>query len=172
MSNKLNRLRLAKLLMQFGEIETDKGQLIYEGELIEGTEVFIEKEGELVVAEDGEYKIEGKTLEVKDGVIVSIKEDEVQEEPTEPTEEPTDEAMEDETPIDEPTEPTVAELEEKIAELEAVIVEKDARIAELEAMLNEREEQLKMSVAKPAHKEIKEIVISNKENKVLRYFEK
>ena len=171
MSNKLNRLRLAKLLMQFGEIETDKGQLIYEGELIEGTEVFIEKEGELVVAEDGEYKIEGKTLEVKDGVIVTIKEDEVQEDPTDPIDEPTDEAMEDEVQED-PTEPTVAELEEKIAELEAVIVEKDARIAELEAMLNEREEQLKMSVAKPAHKEIKEIVISNKENKALRYFEK
>lgn len=170
MSNKLNRLRLAKLLMQFGEIETDKGQLIYEGELVEGTEVFIEKEGELVVAEDGEYKIEGKTLEVKDGVIVAIKEDEVQEEPTEPIDEPTDEAMEDETPQEET--PNVAELEAKIAELEAVIVEKDARIAELEAMLSEREEQLKMSVAKPAHKEIKEIVISNKENKVLRYFEK
>ena len=29
----INRLKLARMLMQFAEIETDKGKLTYEGEL-------------------------------------------------------------------------------------------------------------------------------------------
>lgn len=157
----INRLKLAKMIMKFGEVETDKGKLIYEGDLVEGVEVFTELDGELVPAENGEYQIEDKIYVVEDGKIAEIKEVEKEEEPAE---EP---IQQEETPEEGDK---VAELEAKIAELEAQIEEKDAKIAELEAQLGEKEEQLAMSVAKPAHKEVKDIIISNKDNKALKYF--
>lgn len=159
-------LKLAKMVMKFAEIETDKGALIYEGELAEGTEVFVEIEGELVPAEDGEYKFENKTITVTEGKVEKIVEEEVEEsiEPEDVNQE--EEPVEDEKPIEE----DVEALKARITELEAIIAERDARIAELEALLVEKEEQLAMSVAKPAHKEVKDIVITNKENKALRFF--
>lgn len=163
----INRLKLAKMLMQFAEIETDKGKLIYEGELVDGVEVFIEIEGELTPAPNGDYKFENKTITVEDGKVVKIVEEEVVDEPVEPENEPIKNA--EETP--EEVDPRIAELEAKITELEAIIAERDARIAELEALLVEKEEQLQMSVAKPAHKEVKDIIVTNKENKALRFFE-
>lgn len=161
-------LRLAKSLMSFGEVATNKGKLTYEGELVEGTEVFIETDEELVPAEDGEYEADGKIYVVAGGKIVEIREIE----PEEPTEEPKEEtpAELEETP--EEVDPRIAELEARIAELEAILAERDARIAELEAQLAEKEEQLQMSVAKPAHKEVKDIIVTNKENKALKYFQK
>ena len=65
----------------------------------------------------------------------------------------------------------IQELETLIAEKDVLITELNAKIAELEDELTKKTEQLKMSVAKPAHKEIKDIIISNKENKALRFFE-
>lgn len=153
-------LKLARMLMQFGEVETDKGMLTYEGDLAVGTEVFIEVDGELVPAENGEYKAEDKIYVIEEGKVAEIKEVEVEEPVEEPKEEPV--AMDD---------AKVAELEAKIAELEAQIVEKDAKIAELEAQVAEKEEQLQMSVAKPAHKEVKDVIVSTKENKALKYFQ-
>lgn len=158
-------LKLAKMVMKFAEIETDKGALIYEGELAEGTEVFVEIEGELVPAEDGEYKFENKTITVTEGKVEKIVEEEV-EENIEPEDIKQEEPVEDEKPIEE----DVEALKARITELEAIIAERDARIAELEAQLAEKEEQLAMSVAKPAHKEVKDLVITNKENKALKYF--
>ena len=70
--SKINRLKLAKLLLKFAEVETDKGLLTYEGELVVGNEVFIEKDGELIPAEDGEYVAVDKTIVVKDGKIAEI----------------------------------------------------------------------------------------------------
>lgn len=155
----INRLKLAKMLMQFAEIETDKGKLTYEGELVEGVEVFIEIEGELTPAPNGDYKFENKTITVEDGKVTKIVEEEVEDEPVK---------NEEETPV---KDDRVTELEAKVAELEAIIAERDARIAELEAEVAAKDEQLQMSVAKPAHKEVKDIIITNKENKALRFFE-
>lgn len=159
-------LKLAKMVMKFAEIETDKGALIYEGELAEGTEVFVEIEGELIPAPDGDYKFENKTITVTEGKVEKIVEEEVEEniEPEDINQE--EEPVEDEKPIEE----DVEALKARITELEAIIAERDARIAELEALLVEKEEQLAMSVAKPAHKEVKDLVITNKENKALKYF--
>lgn len=174
----INRLKLAKLIMKFAEIETDKGTLTYEGDLIEGVEVFIEKEGEgLVPAEDGEYVTEDKVIKVEGGVVTSITDitkDEGQEGEGEEVIEM--EGQEGEEPAE--TNDEVEGLKNQIQELETLIAEKDvlitelnAKIAELEDELTKKTEQLKMSVAKPAHKEIKDIIISNKENKALRFFE-
>lgn len=161
-------LKLAKMVMKFAEIETDKGALIYEGELAEGTEVFVEIEGELIPAEDGEYKFENKTITVTEGKVEKIVEEEVEKDPEEEPETGDNQPIENEETPEE--DDKVAELEAKIVELEAIIAERDARIAELEAQLAEKEEQLAMSVAKPAHKEVKDLVITNKENKALKYF--
>lgn len=88
--NKL--FKLAKLVMKFAEIVTDKATLTYDGELAEGVEVFVEKEGEFVAPEDGEYKTETQVITVEGGKVTKIEDIEVEEEPT--TEEPVEEPVE------------------------------------------------------------------------------
>lgn len=155
-------LRLAKMIMKFAEVETDKGALIYEGELAEGVEVFIEIEGELTPAPDGDYRADDQIITVAEGKVTKL---EIVE-----TEEPEAEPVKNAEETPEEVDPRIAELETKITELEAIIAERDAHIAELEAQLVEKDEQLQMSVAKPAHKEVKDIIVTNKENKALRFF--
>ena len=152
---KIERLKLAKMLLQFKEIATDNGTLVLEGEVVEGVEVFIEKEGELVPAETGVYKNDGLIITITDGIITEV-----------------EEVEKEEVVVEDPIEPTedVEFLKNKITELEALLAERDARIAELEALMVEKDEQLKMSVVEPVHKVIKDIIITNKENKALKYF--
>ncbi len=81
------KMALRALLMKAGEVETDKGKLIYEGELQVGTEVYTEKvegeEIEVVPAPDGSYETSDKVIEVEDGKVKSI-EDKGEEETEEP----------------------------------------------------------------------------------------
>lgn len=159
--SKINRLKLAKLLLKFAEVETDKGLLTYEGELVVGNEVFIEKDGELIPAEDGEYVAEDKTIVVKDGKIAEIvmKEDE----------QPVPIEGED---IEKPTDNTIKEDEKevKIAELEAVIAEKDKEIESLKAEIEEMKTKLQMSTDKSPKEKMKEIEDAIKQNPALKYF--
>jgi hypothetical protein len=153
-------LKLAKMLMKFAEVETDNGKLIYEGELAEGVEIFVEDEnGEMIAAPNGEYKTEDKVITVEDGKVIKIEDIVVEDPQPEPVEDPVE--------MDEERE---AELLAEIETLKAEIAEKDARIAELEAQIAEKDEQLKMSVEKPAHIDVKDSTVKNKENKALRYF--
>ena len=161
------RLKLAKMLQAFGEQNTDKGILMYEGELAIDVEVFIQDEaGEVVPAPDGEYKSEdGKVIVVSGGKVAELKEAEkpAEEAPVEQAEEPIEEAPKEEPQPD------------KVAELEAIIAEKDAEIeklkAEIEAMKAENTELKMSSDAKPAATEIKDIKLgSEKENKALKFF--
>ena len=86
-------------------ITTDKGELTYNGELAVGTEVFVVGEnGESIPAEDGDYKIDGKTIKVVDGKVSEIVEDA-------PVSEPASESAE------------IAELKAQIKELKAKIEE-------------------------------------------------
>ena len=159
--SKINRLKLAKLLLKFAEVETDKGLLTYEGELVVGNEVFIEKDGELIPAEDGEYVAEDKTIVVKDGKIAEIvmKEDE----------QPVPIEGED---VENPTDNTIKEDEKdvKIAELEAVIEEKDNEIESLKAEIEEMKTKLQMSTDKSPKEKMKEIEDAIKQNPTLKYF--
>ena len=159
--SKINRLKLAKLLLKFAEVETDKGLLTYEGELVVGNEVFIEKDGELIPAEDGEYVAEDKTIVVKDGKIAEIvmKEDE----------QPVPIEGED---VENPTDNTIKEDEKdiKIAELEAVIKEKDNEIESLKAEIEEMKTKLQMSTDKSPKEKMKEIEDAIKQNPALKYF--
>ena len=161
-----NILKLRKMILQLAEVATDKAVLIYENELAEGVEVFVEQEGEFVPAPDGEYEAEDKFIVVAEGKVAEIR---VKEAPA-PEEEP--EEVKEETP-EEPTEDErIAEMQAKLDELNALLAERDARIAELEALLAEKDaeitaqkELLNMSSDKPA----KEVVKKASEG-ALKYF--
>ena len=111
-------------------IATDKGELLYEGELAEGTEVFVaDEEGNRTPAEDGDYILEdGRTLKVAEGKVTEIAEAET------PTEE--------ETPAE----------SEEVAALKA---ENEALKAEV-AILKSQVETLKATpMAHAAHEEVR-----------------
>lgn len=166
--SKINRLKLARMLMKFAEVETDKGLLTYEGELEVGNEVFIEKDGELIPAEDGEYVAGDKTITVKDGKIAEIVEVEIEvEKPA-----PEDRVMIEGEDVENPTDNTIKEDEKdvKIAELEAVIVEKDKEIESLKTEIEEMKTKLQMSTDKSPKEKMKEIEDAIKQNPALKYF--
>ena len=129
------KLTLQKLLLQFGEVSTDKGLLEYTGEeLVVGAEVFIEGNP----APDGEYKIaEDKVIVVADGKVAEIKEPAPEPEPEPAPEVPVEAATEEDLVM--VIEPLVNEINAVKAELEAV----KARLAEIESKLQE-------DAAKPA----------------------
>ena len=130
------KLTLQKLLLQFGEMSTDKGLLEYTGEeLVVGAEVFIDGNP----APDGEYKIaEDKVIVVADGKVAEIKEPAPAPEP-EPAPEAPQVPVEAEEDLVTVIEPLVNEINAVKAELEAV----KSRLAEIESKLQE-------DAAKPA----------------------
>lgn len=119
---KVNKMKemLRKLLAEFGEVATDKGTLIWDGDedLKAGDAVHsVDAEGNDVKVEDGDYRTEDKKIiKVADGKVVEIVDDEAEIAP-----------MEGEEIIEEPK-----EVEED---------EKDARIKELEAELEKAKEE-------------------------------
>ena len=133
--------KIKALLMQYAAVSTDKGNLIYNTDMLEvGSEVFVEDEnGENVPAADGEYMLEdGRTVVVAEGKVTEIKEKE--EAPAEPEMKPAEEQMVDEAPAEPemPTEPAPAEnekvtaLEERVATLESQLADVIAKLAEIQ----------------------------------------
>lgn len=157
-------LKLARMLMTFAEVKTDKGTLIYDGELALDTPVQTEDaDGNIVAAPDGEYTLEdGRVVVVAEGKVTEIKEAPVEEEVI-------DEALaEEEVPAEEPVadekDAKIAELEAKIAEYEATIAELNNKIAELENKAEapvEEAIELSACVSKKA----------KSDNPVLKYFQ-
>lgn len=143
---KIERVKtmLRKMLAEFGEISTDKGVVIWDGDedLKEGDAVHgIDEEGNEVALEDGVYYTEDKkAITIADGKVVSIEDQEAEVAPAaEP--ENTDEADNEpavEEEVAEEAEPAAQE-EEQPAEEPAQEDERDARIAELEARIAELE---------------------------------
>lgn len=165
----INRLKLAKMILKFGSIQTDNGELQYEGELGTGLDVFVESEGDLIPAPDGEYKTEDKTIVVEGGKIKEIVE--VAEEDPVDDEKPQDENLEDENKSEEGEEtPQDDPKDKEIEDLKKQLEEKDKEIEDLKKQLDEATQKLSMSVEKPAHVEIKDTEIKNKTNKAMKYF--
>ena len=131
--------KIKALLMQYAAVSTDKGNLIYNTDMLEvGSEVFVEDEnGENVPAADGEYILEdGRTVEVEGGKVTEIKAKE-EETPAEPTAPATPEQMVDEMPSETPAETPaedekVTALEERVATLETQIADVIAKLAEIQ----------------------------------------
>lgn len=157
-----NLMKLAKMILALEATATDKANLVHEGELEVGSEVFVEDEnGELQPAEDGEYMTEDKVIVVADGKVTEIRDKEPETQDPEPDPQPKSQEM------DEEEEARIAELEAELDAKNAELAEKDARIAELEAELEDlraklaesdarsAEEELKMNKQKPKNNEIK-----------------
>ena len=166
---KLNKVKqiLRSLLVEMGEVSTDKGILVWNGEeeLAVGEAVKgMDADGNEVDVEDGEYTTEDKkVIVVKEGKVEEIKEAEeeapVAEEETPIEEEPKPiegeekPIEEEEKPIDEPNED---EKDLKIKELEDALAAKDAEIEELKAKIAELENE---PAAKSAEQTFAETVV-------------
>lgn len=130
MSNKISKIKEAvkKLLLQFSELETDKGILSWEDDLPldVGMAVYIND----LPAPDGEYVYEDKCFVVVEGKVSEVK-------PVEPApmEDPKPEQMEeDPKPMEEDPKPEVsipAEVEARIVALEEEIKKLTDKIVEL-----------------------------------------
>ena len=145
------KIMLRALILKAGEVETDKGRLIYDGEeLTVGTEVFIEnldgEEVEILPAPDGEYKEGEKTYVVADGKISEIREPEQPAEEEEMAEdEPAAEPADDNDNNDsneESLEDRVANLENRVAEILQGIENILNGVASLESRIEEIEGKL------------------------------
>ena len=158
--------KLSKMLVKLSETKTDKGVLIADDELVVGVEVFIDTEGELTPAEDGEYLTEDSKIVVKDGkvediqMIEDVKKEEVKEEVK--NEDIVEEVLE------EPAAPQEDEKDAKIKELETLLEEKEKLVKELEEKVKELEDKL----AEPAEQSVKMSKQNVKENSALKYFNK
>ena len=129
--NKIKEM-LKSMLLQFGGVQTDKGELTYLGDkqLEVGDEVYLNEKP----APDGDYVTDDKVFEVKYGKVEEIKVKELDdvipvnlevepEKPTEPTE-PTE-------PVEEKDE-LIEKLEGRVAELEKTLAELVERVGKLE----------------------------------------
>lgn len=128
------------LLLQFSEIETDKGILTWEedGEIMVGYAVYIDSEP----AADGEYVAGENVIVVAEGKVTEIKPVEMPAEEPKP-EEPVEPVQTEEVPVVEvPVEPEPApvedekdmkikELEDRIAKLETDLADLVAKVAEI-----------------------------------------
>ena len=121
--NILNIIKLSKQLSKFVSIPYADGNLICDGELEVGKELFIEDASGNLSPAEGEYETDDKIIRVENGIISEILEKEEEKQPAD-TEEQT-QNLEDETKseskdngsVDEDKDKKIAELEAKIAEL-------------------------------------------------------
>lgn len=161
--NKL--IKLAKMLVKFEDIPTDKGVLTIDGGLEVGKEVFTTNEnGEIVVAENGEYIYDNKTITVEGGIITNIKDNGVEQTPEETPTETVVEEMTEQTPEEEtatetvveevkevveeeiPTETETISKEEEITVLKDTIKALEVKIAELEAEIEKAKQPQALTV--------------------------
>ena len=175
--SKLEKIKseLAKLLIKYSVVKTDKAVLEYEGEeLVAGMDVYITDEnGDKVPAEDGDYVTEdNKTITVKDGKVESIvdpvaevdaeedekKENEPMVEPAKEEEPMPDDKKENEEVNLEDVNTAIGELRKEVDELYKIV---DALLKKVGETRDEADERLKKleckSLAKPASEEFEAI---------------
>lgn len=167
---KTKLLKLAKMLLNFKMIESDKGTLIIDSELAIGAEISIEGEnGEVLPAADGEYIVDNQKITVEGGKVSEI--EQIEPEQPEETETETEEKLEEVPATEEPSnEPDEKDL--RIAELEGLLKDRDAIIEELTAKLKELEEKLNKPVEEPVKMAATVKEKTTKANGALKYFEK
>ena len=164
--SKLEKIKaeLAKLLIKYSVVKTDKAVLEYDGEeLVAGMDVYItDEEGNKVPAEDGEYVTEdNKTITVKDGKVESIV-DKAAEVDAEEEEKKEDEPMEEPMPEDkkedevslEDVNTAIDEMRKEIDELYKIVDSLLKKVGETRDEADERLKKLECkSLAKPASEE-------------------
>ena len=168
-------LKLAKMIMKFATVETDKGVLYIDGELLTGALVYIEDEnGEFVAPEDGAYETEDLIVTVKDGAVEKIEQKEAPVEDPEKVEVDTEmeeqAPADEEAPVDDEKDAQIKELENKITELEGLLQDRDAIISELTEKIKELEDKAKAPVEEPVKMSATVRNAASKENSALKYF--
>ena len=175
--SKLEKIKaeLAKLLIKYSVVKTDKAVLEYDGnDLVAGMDVYVTDEnGDKVPAEDGEYVTEdNKVITVKNGKVESIvdkaaevdaeEEEKKEEEPmVEPiVEEPMpDDKKEDEENVNlEDVNTAIDEMRKEIDELYKIVDSLLKKVGETRDEADERLKKLECkSLAKPASEEFEAI---------------
>ena len=138
------RDKLAKMLLKFDSISTDKADLFYdhEGELVVGDEVYTYNEaGDRVPVADGEYLSDNIVYDIENSKVTEIKRFESPDPAKEDLEAmPADPAAPEVAPEATPEtpatpDPKVAELESKVTELESKVTELVSKVEELTAKI-------------------------------------
>lgn len=169
-------LRLASLLAKLNKVETDKGVLYIDGELLTGALVYIEDEnGEFVAPEDGAYDADDLIVTVKDGAVEKIEQKEAPVEDPEAKVEVEIENEEqapadEEVPVEDDKDAQIKDLETKITELEGLLQDRDAIISELTEKIKELEDKAKAPVEEPVKMSATVRNAASKENSALKYF--
>ena len=171
--SKLEKIKaeLAKLLIKYSVVKTDKAVLEYDGnDLVAGMDVYVTDEnGDKVPAEDGEYVTEdNKTITVKDGKVESIvdkaaevdaeeeekKEDEPMVEPIAEEPMPEDKKEDEENVNLEDINTSIDEMRKEIDELYKIVDSLLKKVGETRDEADERLKKLECkSLAKPASEE-------------------
>lgn len=158
------KLSLAKLVLQRQSVMSDKGMVYFDSLEVDEPIFQEDSESNLVPAESGTYKIEGKVVEVLDGIITEVKDEEV-----EVTETQTEMEV-DETEIPAPAEESTDveyvsvnqfnELVEKFNELVSVVRSLTENVNEVEEKVelvdSEFSRVTKTSVGTPVSKTVVE----------------
>ena len=181
--SKLEKIKaeLAKLLIKYSVVKTDKAVLEYDGnDLVAGMDAFITDEnGDKVPAEDGEYVTEdNKVITIKDGKVESIvdkaaevdaeeeekKEDEPMVEPIVEEPMPEDKKEDEENVNLEDVNTAIDEMRKEIDELYKIVDSLLKKVGETRDEADERLKKLECkSLAKPASEEFE--AISKRANK-------
>ena len=171
-------LKLKRALLNLGEISTNEGLLIYDGENLEvGKEVFVEGDEGLVPVKDGLYTYNNEIIEVEGGVVKTISEKEVDQPTEEVVEEVVEEQMEEQPKEEEqPVEtvetvetiegPTVDELNEIINEQKSVIEQLKAEIENLKVENEDLKKKLEEPAAQSAEEDFKNQKPNENEKKI------
>ena len=143
---------LKSILVQLGEVCTDKGILTYDGNLAPGVEV---KNEDGSKPADGEYKLEDdKVIVVKDGYVDEVKEveDEIIEEMAEekPQEKPAEEKPQEKPAEEKPQEKPAEEKPNEVEELKKLVDEHAALLKDLGDRLKALEDLVKELNETPA----------------------
>ena len=167
------RLKLAKMLnIKFEEVKTETIDLLIDGEVEVGAEVFMyDEEGNLTIPTDGEYKYEDKTLVIEGGIITEIKESEPQPEEVEDNKVET-EMEEIEEPVEDPMTARVEALEAQVKALADIIKEITGAVDEVKDEVEVIDSEFKKAVGKSVEQPIekKEIKQSKQSSLTDRFF--
>ena len=160
-------LKLKRALLNLGEISTNEGLLIYDGDNLEvGKEVFVEGEEGLTPANDGLYTYNNEIIEVEGGVVKTISEKEVEQPIEEVVEEVVETVEEKPTEPTEPMEPTIEELKTLIEEQKTMIENLKSENENLKSEIEELKKKLEEPLADPAEEQFKNEKPIEKETKI------
>lgn len=163
----MNKLRdkLAKLLLKFDSVSTDKADLFYdhEGELVVGDEVYTyDANGDRASVEDGDYESDGYVYVIKEGKVEEIREKETS---ADPMDAPKEDVTAEEVEIEVPSTPDPVMKEDVITPAIESLAKK---IAGLEERLAALEEKVKEPVAAPIVEEFNKINLRTGDNRADR----